>query len=103
MIEQLVDLKEAMVAATGLGKDALHIHVSLLVLFGVALLASRPLSSAAPWLVTLCVAVSGEVLDYLANGYGDAWADAALHDLVNTMLWPTIIVALARFTRPRFR
>lgn len=103
MIEALVDLKMWAVATTGLGKDALHIHVSLLVLLGSALLLRRPLSAALPWLATLFVALAGEALDYLARGPGASWMDAAMHDLLNTMLWPTVLVALARFSRLRFR
>lgn len=103
MIEQIVAWKEATVAFAGLEKDALHIHVSLLVLFGAALAFRRPLSSRAPWLAALLVALTGEAVDYTSGGYGAHWLGPAVHDLANTMFWPTLIWGLARFTRVRFR
>lgn len=90
-----------LVASTGLAKDALHIHVGLVVFLGCALLLRWPLRSWKPWLVALAVTLAGEawdIWDTIASGRtvrpGLHWKDAW-----NTMLWPTAILLLARWTR----
>ena len=86
--------------ATNLAKDALHVHVGLLVFFAAALLLRWPLRSWRPWLAVLAVAVAGEAWD-ISNTWGNGGPlrlDANWHDVWNTMLWPTVIMLLARFT-----
>lgn len=94
-------LKLAVVDATGLSKDALHIHVGLLVYVGTALLARRPLQSATPWMAVLLVALLGEAID-LRSEFAEVgqlrWA-ASVHDLVNTLLWPTALLVGLRIGR----
>ena len=84
-----------------LAKDALHIYVALLLLFGSALLFGWRLSSWRPWLVVGAVAVIGEIWDirdryvgHVPQQFGANW-----HDLWNTMFWPSVILLLARRTR----
>jgi hypothetical protein len=93
--------KHAIVTATGLEKDALHVYVGLTVFFVVAVLFKKSLRSLWPCLVVLAVAIAGEILDMrddLASlGYW-RWK-ASLHDLVNTQFWPVVILLLARFSR----
>jgi len=88
-------------AVTGLDKDALHIHVALILFLAVAVIGRWPLRSWRPWLAVLAACVVGELLDMHANlvdaGQWD-WR-ASRHDLVNTMVWPTILTLLARFGR----
>ena len=84
--------------ATGLSRDALHIYAGLAVLIVAAILLRKHLSSVVPWAVVLAIAVSVEVLDMqddLASlGYW-RWAES-LHDVLNTLFWPTMLTALAR-------
>lgn len=90
--------KTAVSASLGLTRDALHVHVGLGILFAVALATRRPLSSGLPLLSVLAVAAVGELFD----GYHDVarfgfwrwWA--SLHDIANTMVWPTGLWGLAR-------
>ncbi|WP_447727048.1 hypothetical protein [Sphingomonas koreensis] len=90
-----------LVDSTGLAKDALHIHVGLIVFFAVALIFRWPLRSWKPWAVALVAALAGEawdIWDTLAEGRRIV-PSANWKDLWNTMLWPTAILLLARGTR----
>lgn len=68
------------------------------VLFLTALVFRRPLRSLIPWLAVLVVAVLLEMGDLRDNlmtmGHWD-WA-SSLHDVVNTLFWPTVLWLLAR-------
>lgn len=90
-----------LVDVTGLAKDALHIHVGLIVFFGAALLLRWPLRSWKPWAAALVVTLAGEVWDLwdsLSEGRPILfWAN--WKDVWNTMLWPSAILLLARGTR----
>ena len=96
-------LKEAVVTLTGLSKDALHIHVGLTVYLLTALLLRRPLSSAVPWLAVVAVALAGETIDArdALRASGEWSVAAAVHDLANTLLWPTVLMLGARCRRRR--
>jgi len=90
--------KYVVVWATGLAMDALHIYVGLAVLFGAAALLRRPLGSWLPWLAVVLAACAGEVLDVRDDmrvlGYWQ-W-QASVHDIWNTLFWPTTLVIMAR-------
>jgi hypothetical protein len=97
----LQQLKAIVGQTTHLAKDALHIHVALLVFFAAAALFRWPLKSPKLWLLVLAVAGAGEVwdaADSVMGGRGHNW-NGSLKDVVNTMAWPTAISALARWTR----
>lgn len=91
-------IKLAIVSATGLAKDALHVYVGLAVLLIAAAALRKPLRSVVPWLSVLAVACAGELLDlrddivYLGHW---RWA-TSLYDILNTLFWPTVIWLLAR-------
>lgn len=91
-------IKFAIVAATDLSKDALHIYVGLFVLLFVAMLSKKPLSSWLPWLAVVLVALVGEIVDLRDDlsslGYW-RWS-ASLHDIINTCLWPSVLLILER-------
>lgn len=89
---------------TGLAKDALHVHVGLLVFLGSALVMRWPLRSWKPWLTAMVVALLGEAWD-VYDRWAVGWRAAPMghwHDIWNTMLWPSALLLLARFT-PLFR
>ncbi|UZK66712.1 hypothetical protein [Sphingomonas sp. M1-B02] len=94
------DLKMVFIDNLGLAKDALHVHFVLLVLFGPALLFRWPLRSWKPWCAGLGVALIGELLDLRDNFMQapsfDLWG--SWKDIWNGMLWPTVILILARRT-----
>ncbi len=85
----------------GLGKDALHIYVGLIVLLLVAALLRAPLRDWRPIIAVFVVALAGEVWDLIewtARGKLVQWPNH-WHDLWNTSFWPFVLFALARWTR----
>lgn len=93
-------MKLALMTATGLSKDALHIYAGLAVFFGVAAVARVSLASPRPWLSVALVAVVVEIADMRDNivtGVPSQFA-GHWHDVWNTLFWPTVIMLLARFT-----
>ena len=97
----LQDAKLWLIASLGLGRDALHIYVALLVMFGSALLFGWRLSSWRPWLLVAAAALAGEawdIRDRLVAGVPvQLWGN--WHDIWNTLFWPSVILLLARWTR----
>ncbi len=94
-------LKLAIVAVTGLSKDTLHVYVGLATFVLAALLLRKPERSIVPWLFVLAIAILGEIVDMHEDlrilAYW-RWLDS-LHDIVNTLFWPTVLLLLARFSK----
>lgn len=94
-------IKLAIVGAVGLPKDALHIYVGMMVFLGVVVVLRKPLRSLLPWCAVLLAACLGEVLDMRDDiaslGYW-RWS-ASVHDIINTIFWPSVLLILARFTK----
>ena len=94
------ELKTLIVDHVGLAKDALHVYVALIVFLAACRIFRWPVSSWKPWLVVLTVALLGEALDLrhsLIKGY-TVRLDYHWTDLWNTMLVPTVLVLVARYT-----
>lgn len=94
--------KLAIVSATGLSKDALHIYVGITV-FLVARLALRKYANMfLPVAVVVAVACIGELLDMRddINSLGYWRWGASLHDVVNTALSPFLLTLFLRNTIP---
>jgi hypothetical protein len=94
-------LKLDIIGFTGLSKDALHVYLGLAVWLLAAALFRRSITTLRPWLAVLVVACGIEAFDAF-----DDWVDlgrwryqASLHDIANTLFWPTVLALLARFTR----
>jgi hypothetical protein len=84
-----------------LAKDALHVHVGLALFLGSAMLFRWPLRSWKPWAVAAAAALAGELWDLrdtLLLGRPVPWAGQG-KDLVSTILWPTLLMLLARGTQ----
>lgn len=97
----LQQLKHVIAQTTHLGKDALHIYVALGVFFAGAAILKWPLKSPKLWLLVLVIAFAGEIWD-IADSFVDGRAhnwNGSWKDVVNTMFWPTLISALARWTK----
>ena len=99
-------LKTDLATFLGISKDALHIHLGLALFVGLVLVLRRSPSSPLPWLIILGLEFANELMD-IFHWHAGAWSfelgDSA-KDLVNTMLWPTAILLLARLglcSRPR--
>ena len=82
-----------------LSKDALHIHVGLLVFLTVCYFTRKNYRAAIPLLAVLLLAILGEVLDARDNfaSLGRWRWRASLHDILNTMFWPIVLSLLIRF------
>lgn len=93
-------LKDLIEHYSGLDRDALHIHVALLIYILVAVLLRRSRHSLLPWLAVFGVLLANEVHDlWLDWSGGPAWATGeSLKDLWNTMLWPTVLMLVGRHT-----
>jgi len=92
--------KLAIVSATGLSKDALHIYVGLTVYLVSALALRKHARAYFPVLIVMLIACAGELLDMRDDtrslGYW-RWG-ASLHDVVNTSFWPCVLYVLTRRT-----
>lgn len=86
----------------GITKDALHVHIGLAIFFGAALLFRRPLASWIPWLSLLAFELANELMDmfHWHGGFGFELGDSP-KDIVNTMFWPTVVFAVARWLKRR--
>lgn len=93
-------IKLILLSITGLSRDALHIYTGLITLFGAALVLHKPLRSSIPWLVVIWMGIVVESIDmYDDIAFRGYWRwNASLHDFLNTLLWPTVIFLLAKYT-----
>lgn len=95
--------KLVLVDESGLARDALHIHIGLAA-FIVTRLAWRWRGGwIVAWLVALGFALGGEWFDWrneAARGSAIILA-AHLHDVWNTMLWPTVLALIGRWLEPK--
>lgn len=100
---QWVAWKGDLVGLTDLDRDALHIYAGVVVQLGVALATRRGLGRRLPWVAALLVALIVEAADI----YVEIWPSAvmqggkAVHDLVNTMIVPTLLFIYTRFVERR--
>jgi hypothetical protein len=84
-----------------LSRDALHVHFGLLIMLLAIVVLRKSPASVIPWLCVLVLELANEALDLLHDHQGLAHFSGlgTLKDIVNTMLWPTIILLLARYTK----
>ena len=82
-----------------LEKDALHIYAALFIQIGAAQLSHRSLGDARPWIAVLALELINEVIDILRGGEPELmpWqVVSGAHDIINTMILPTILLLLCR-------
>ena len=101
LVEHWVSYKIWLIDTVGLTNDAMHVHGALLILCVSAILLRRRPDSLWCWLIVFLAELFNEYADLHGQGPGEATIDAAMHDLYNTMFWPTIILILGRFMFPR--
>lgn len=94
----LNSLKTALSEAVGLSKDALHVHLGLLIFLAAVLLLRTSLGSWTPWLVLLLFELANEAVDLLHEHDGIRVTDLSetAKDIVNTMFWPTVVVLFTK-------
>lgn len=103
LAEQWIGYKIWLIEMVGLTNDAMHVHGSLLILCVSAILLRRRPDSPWCWIIVFIAELFNEYADLRGLAPGEATLDASLHDLYNTMFWPTIILILGRFLFPRRR
>ena len=101
LAEHWVSYKFWLIETVGLTNDAMHVHGSLLILCVSALVLRRRPDSLWCWLIVFIAELFNEYADLRGAAPGEATMDAALHDIYNTMSWPTVILILGRFLFPR--
>lgn len=91
--------KTIAVESSGLAKDALHVHVGLLIFFAVRMLWRGRGGTLAAWLVALAVTFGGEWVDTMNENASLTEVPMAAHikDVWNTMLWPTLLALMWRW------
>ncbi len=96
---QFIELKLWLLELFNLSRDALHIHIGLAVFLGLWLIFGRRRAGLLAWLVVLGMTVYGEMLDHANEPPNppDYMEDEHRRDLINTMVWPTILLILGWF------
>jgi hypothetical protein len=85
----------------GLTNDAMHVHFAFLILIMTAVLIRKRPDSFLPWLVVLLAELFNEYADLTGNAPGEGTIKASLHDIYNTMFWPTMLLLFGRWLFPR--
>jgi hypothetical protein len=80
-----------------LSRDALHIHVGLGIYVLAMLIFRRGPTSPVPWLVVLAFELANEAIDAVHGQHFDLDITGATRDIGNTMLWPTVVLLMARW------
>ena len=89
-----------------IAKDALHIYFAFMIQISAAIVFRKPLSSGLPWLAVLLLELVNEGLDMWLGEepHLKPWQYfGAVHDLVNTMILPTALLLLCRYSPGLFR
>ena len=88
-------------------KDALHIYAALIVQVLTAIVFRKSLGSVVPWAAVLVAESVNEALDIFLDETEpriQEWQLAgAAHDLVNTLILPTVLLLLVRYVPDLFR
>ena len=103
LAEVWIGYKVRLIEFVGLTNDAMHIHGSILILFVSAIILRRRPDSILCWIIVLAAELFNEFADLKGLAPGEASIDASIHDLYNTMFWPTVILILGRFLFPQQR
>jgi cell shape-determining protein MreD len=97
---QFADIKIFIEAYTGLERDALHVHLALLIYMLAMFLFRQSRRSRFPWIAVLLFELANEFFDLnrqRLDGTPLDWHESA-KDLWNTMLWPTVLLLVGRYT-----
>ena len=89
-----------------IAKDALHIYLAFVIQVSAAAILRKSLASGLPWLVVLLFELVNEGLDMWLGEEAQLkqWQlEGAAHDLVNTMILPTALLFLCRYSPGLFK
>jgi hypothetical protein len=83
-----------------LSKDALHIYAALAIQVAACIAFRRSFGSIWPWVAVLILELVNEALDLLLEPelYIHEWQiDGSIHDIINTMALPTMLLLMVRY------
>ena len=100
LAELWIGYKTRLTDIVGLTNDAMHVHGSILILFVSAIVLRRRPDSIWCWLIVLAAELFNEYADLKGLAPGEASIRASVHDLYNTMFWPTVILIAGRLLFP---
>ena len=89
------DAKQAFAELVGATEDLLHLHAGLAIFFAAALLFRRRMRSRVPIALVYVFAFANELIDLLSPNGNVSRLEPAL-DMLNTVVWPTLLFLLAR-------
>ena len=91
--------KLEVLSLVNLTKDAIHIHVGMITFLAWLVIFRKPINSLKSLIPVLIVVLMMEAFDlrddYNAFGYF-RWM-ASLHDFLNSMLWPILLVVFSKW------
>ena len=93
------ELKDTIAAYT-VQHDALHIYAAMFIQLGAAVVLRRSLARWVCWCFVLVVELFNEVLDVItlpAGATQHSQLPDALHDIINSMVLPTILLVVCRY------
>lgn len=84
-------------AWVGISNAEFHIHTGLAIYLLSTLILRKPMRSFIPLLIVIAAEAANEYMDRVSTG---SWRwDDTLHDILFTLLWPTILFTLARLRK----
>jgi len=97
--------KAPILALFHLSKDAVHVHIGLMVLFVYVVIFKKTINSLRAIIPPVLIASVMEVLDLIddKNSLGYFRWMSSLHDILNTLFWPLAIILLFKFGLVRSR
>jgi hypothetical protein len=96
-------IKQIVLTISGLSKDAIHIYVGMTVFSAWVIVFKKTAYSLKSVLPVIAVALLMESIDIWDNFHttGKLRLPASLHDILNTVFWPLMMVFLFKFIRKR--
>ncbi|OBX20735.1 hypothetical protein A9995_03340 [Erythrobacter sp. QSSC1-22B] len=87
--------KQALATNLGATEDLLHLHAGLIIFFAAALFLRHRMRSRVPIALVYVFAFGNEVIDFYSPA-GGATLAGSVADILNTIVWPTLLFLLAR-------
>jgi hypothetical protein len=95
VVETYIRFVDWIAAETGFEDRLLHVHAGLLILVVVKFVTRRPLSSPVPLACVYAGELINEIFDRLHHG---RWMPDTASDVINTVLWPTVLFLILRWS-----
>ena len=100
-VHRWIGYKSWLIHHVGLTNDAMHVHAAFILLLISALVLRKRPDHILPWLVVLVAELANEYADIVGDAPGESTYAASVHDIYNTMFWPTIFLVFGWLLFPR--